>query len=330
MADPNDKQEDLAIVEGQDGSATVDLPENLLSEGDFEGQNAPAEEKAEGGSASTDDDDHPDDDDDLRQAKRNRRRAKKDLIRKTNQEKDVRLQQLQRENEEFKRRLSQLERNTKAEHITRLDKNIEDAQVQLEYAKMKLSEATSNNDGQAMVEAQTLWHNAQEQVRNLQGMRQRADAELRQPQQQAPQIDPLIQRNAANWMKRNSWYNPSATDPDSRIAKSIDEKMSSEGWDATDPDYFDELDSRLQKVLPHRYNESNDDDSRQVRRPRNVVGSSGREASAAYGGTNRTQFVLSPDRVKAMKDAGAWDNPERKARMIKNFIEFDRRNGVRN
>jgi len=31
-----------------------------------------------------------------------------------------------------------------------------------------------------------------------------------------------------------------------------------------------------------------------------------------------------------MKDAGAWDNPERKARMIKNFIEFDRRNGVRN
>jgi hypothetical protein len=60
------------------------------------------------------------------------------------------------------------------------------------------------------------------------------------------------------------------------------------------------------------------------------VASSGREASAAYGGTNRTQFVLSPDRVKAMKDAGAWDNPERKARMIKNFIAFDRANGIRN
>ena len=74
---------------------------------------------------------------------------------------------------------------------------------------------------------------------------------------------------------------------------------------------------------------SNDDDGREVRRPRNVVGSSGREASAAYGGTNRSQFVLSPDRVKAMKDAGAWDNPERKARMIKQFIAFDRANGLR-
>jgi hypothetical protein len=327
MTDNKENSEELAIMEAQDGSATVDLPENLMNFEEDGVQNPAFEQKAEGGQPQGDDDDHPDDDDNLREAKRNRRRAKKELIRKTNQEKDLRLQQLQRENEEFKRRLSQLERNTKAEHITRIDKNIEDAQVQLEYAKMKLAEATSNNDGQAMVEAQTLWHNAQEQVRNLQGLRQRADAELRQPQQQTPQIDPVIQRNAAQWMKRNSWYNPSATDPDSRVAKSIDEQMSSEGWDATDPDYWEELDSRLQKVLPHRYNESNDDDSRQVRRPRNVVGSSGREASAAYGGTNRTQFVLSPERVKAMKDAGAWDNPERKAKMIKNFIAFDRANG---
>ena len=131
-------------------------------------------------------------------------------------------------------------------------------------------------------------------------------------------------------MRRNPWYNPQAMDADSRVAKSIDEQMSSEGWNPTDEDYWDELDSRLQKVLPHRYNESNDDDNRQVRRPRNVVGSSGREASAAYGGANRTQFVLSPERVKAMKDAGAWDNPERKKRMIQNFIAYDRANGIRN
>jgi hypothetical protein len=90
------------------------------------------------------------------------------------------------------------------------------------------------------------------------------------------------------------------------------------------------LDSRLQKELPHRYNDSTDSDTRDVRRPRNVVGSAGREASAAYGGSNRTQFVLSPDRVKAMKEVGAWDNPERKARMVKQFIEYDRANGRRN
>jgi hypothetical protein len=330
MATAKDKNDEIAVSEEQDGSATVDLPENMLGDDVDGGGNASNNEKAEGGNVSTDDDDHPDDDDELRAAKRGRRRAKKDLIRKTNLEKDARLTALQRENEQFKQRLSQLERNTKSEQLVRIDKGIEDAQVRLEYAKMKLAEATQNGDGQAMVEAQTLWQSAQEEARNLAAMRGQADRELRQPQQQANVPDPEVQRLAAQWMRKNNWYNPDASDKDSRIAKKIDEVMSTQGWNPTDPDYWDELDSRLQKELPHRYNDSNDDENRNVRRPRNVVGSAGREASAAYGGSNRTQFVLSPDRVKAMKEVGAWDNPERKARMVKQFIEFDRANGRRN
>ena len=327
MADVKDKSEEISVLEAQDGSATVDLPEKMLDGVESEDLDA----KADGGAVSDEDTDHPDDDDELRSAKRNRRRAKKDLIRKTNQEKDARLTQLQRENEQFKQRLSQLERNTKSEQLTRIDKGIEDAQVRLEYAKMKLAEATQNSDGQAMVEAQTLWQTAQEEVRNLSVVRNQADRELRQPQQSNPDVpDPQVQKLAAQWMRKNNWYNPAATDADSRVAKKVDELMATQGWNPTDPDYWDELDSRLQRELPHRYNESNDNESRDVRRPRNVVGSAGREASAAYGGSNRSQFVLSPDRVKAMKEVGAWDNPERKARMVKQFIEYDRQNGRRN
>lgn len=327
MPDPTKTDEKIEVFEAQDGSATVDLPDNLLDLADggqievSEGQSA-----ADSGHEA-DDLDQPDDTDEVRQARRNRRRAKKDLIRRTNQEKDARLVQLQRENEEFKRRLAQLERNTKAESITRIDKSIEDANVRLEYAKMKLAEATQNQDGQAMVEAQTLWQTAQEEARRLLGAKQQAENELRRSQVPVP--DQNVQRLAADWMRRNNWYRVDGSDPDSRVAKKIDELMVTQGWNPSDPDYWDELDSRLQKELPHRYNGSSDD-SRGVRRPRNVVGSSGREASAAYGGVNRNQFVLSPERVKAMKDAGAWDNPERKARMIKQFIAYDRANGARN
>ena len=329
MADPNQKDDDISVMEAQDGSAMVDLPDSMVAGDDTGDQNSEIEKKAEGGQADSDDADHPDDDDELRAAKRSRRRAKKDLIRKTNQEKDVRLTQLQRENEQMRRDIEQLKRNTKAEQLTRIDKNIEDAQVRLEYAKMKLAEATQNQDGQAMVEAQTLWRNAEDEMRSLGSLREQADAELRRPQQQgAP--DPSISRLADRWIKRNKWYDPDGGDADSRAAKRIDRAMSSEGWNPADPNYWDELDSRLQRELPHRYNDSNDDDSRGVRRPRNVVGSAGREASAAYGGVNRTQFVLSPDRVKAMKEAGAWDNPERKKRMIQQFMAYDRANGNRN
>ena len=98
MADPKEKDDDIAVMEAQDGSATVDIPENLLNSAE-DGENTPPKsQNAEGGKVESDDEDHPGDNEELRAAKRNRRRAKKDLIRKTNQEKDVRLTQLQREN----------------------------------------------------------------------------------------------------------------------------------------------------------------------------------------------------------------------------------------
>ena len=332
MDDPKKDQEEMSILEAQDGSATVDLPENMIQSDGVEENNDVQGQSSSNEEASIDQNESQDvshDDEDLREAKRSRRRAKKDLILKTNQEKELRLQQLQRENEEFKRRLYELERNTKSEQLVRIDKGIEDANVRLEYAKMKLAEATQSQDGQAMVEAQTLWQNASKEVDALTVLKARAEEQLRNPQQvQMP--DANVQWLAAQWMRRNAWYNPAGNDADTRVAKKVDELMVTQGWNPSDPDYWDELDSRLQKELPHRYNDLNDYDSKGVKRPRNVVGSSGREASAAYGGVNRTQFVLSPDRVRAMKEAGAWDNPERKARMIKQFIAYDRTNGVRN
>lgn len=319
-----DKKE-LEIVEAQDGSAIVALPEEMLVEDINDEQNGFEREK-EGGEVTSDSDaDHPDDDEEIREAKRNRRRAKKDLIRKTNQEKDLRLQQLQRENEEFRRRLNDVERNSKSEQIYRIDRNIEDAQTKLDYAKMKIAEATHNQDGNAMVEAQMLLQTASKEFDQLRQIRNQADREMKRPQNQQP-ADPQVKRLAEDWIRRNPWYNANLSDPDSKIAKKVDEIMANQGWNPADPDYWDEFDSRLQKEIPHRYNGDNDDESRSVRRPRNVVGSAGREASAAYGGSNRSQFILSPERVKVMKEAGAWDNPVRKAKMIQSYIAFDRAN----
>jgi len=319
-----DTDKELEVIESQDGSAVVEMPENMLVEEEVEEQNG-FERAKEGGEVSADgDNDHPDDNDEVREAKRNRRRAKKDLIRRTNQEKDVQLQQLKRENEEFRRRLNDVEREGKTQQIHRVDRAIEDAQTRLDWAKMKVAEAAQNGDGAGLVEAQTIWQSAQDEIRQLKEVRTQADREMKKPAEQ--RVDPNVARQAQQWIQRNPWYDQNLRDPDSKIAKRVDEIMANQGWNPADPDYWEEFDSRLQKELPHRYNSDNDDDSRTVRRPRNVVGSSGREASAAYGGSNRSQFVLSPERVRAMKDAGAWDNPERKAKMIKHFIAFDRAN----
>jgi hypothetical protein len=329
MSTDDKKQMELSIEESQDGSAVVDLPEDMLPTDEDGGEIEAVAEKADGGEVSAEEDDHPDDSEAVLAAKRARRRAKKDLIRKTNEEKNLRLQQLQRENEEFKRRLVNVERETKNSQIARIDKALDDHKVKLEYAKMKLAEAVQAGDGNAMVEAQTMWNEAQAAINETANIKSKVERELQQPARDTFVPDPTIQRNAAEWMRRNSWYRPDTGDRDTNIAKKIDELMITEGLNPSQPDYWDELDNRLQKALPHRYNDNTDGNST-VRKPRNVVGSSGREASAAFGGNNRTQFVLSPERVKAMKEVGAWDNPARKKAMIDNFMKYDRENARRN
>jgi len=311
MATEN-KEEILRIEEGTDGTATVELPEGILPPD--EDNSAPADD---GG-----DEDHPDDSEAVRAARRARRRSKKDLIRKTNVEKDVRLQALQRENEEMRNRLSRVEQRTQGADLARLDKAIEDQQVRLEYARMKLSEATGAGDGEGAVSAQELLYEARQQLQQLNHFKKQAD----QPQQQAaPSINPNVQRQASIWIERNGWYKPDLSDTDSKIAKVIDEDLVKEGWSPDSDDYWDELDSRLQKRLPHRYNGASDKRDTDRRTPRNTVGSSGREASAAYGGTNRT-FTLSAEQVRAMKDAGMWDNPEKRAKMVKRYAAESRNN----
>ena len=309
-------EKELYVEEGQDGAATVEMDEFPLEEGQEELQ--PKQDENESNDAN--DSDHPDDTEAVRAARRARRRSKKDLIRKTNDEKDTRLQLLQRQNDEMSQRMANMERRTQQNDVSRIDKAIEDKQVALEYARMKLAEATNSGDGEGAVKAQELMYDTRAQLQQLADMKRQAD----RPQQQE-RIDPSVQRNAATWIDRNSWYKPDLSDTDSKIAKLVDEGLVSEGWNPGTADYWDELDNRLQKRLPHHYNrESNRNDS--VRSPRNTVGSSGREASAAYGGTNKSTYTLSPERVRAMKDAGAWENPERKKAMIANFIKYDRNN----
>lgn len=314
MATEN-KETPMHVQESGDGTATVELPDNLLppeepNEGGTDAQQR-TEERDDAG-----DEDHPDDTDAVRAARRARRRSKKDLIRKTNEEKDIRLQMLQRQNEEMAARLSQVERRTQGADMARLEKAIDDEQVRVEYHRMKLAEATSAGDGAAAVAAQEALYDARQKVEQLARLKQQAE----RPANDEPRIDPSVQRHAAKWIERNSWYDPKLSDTDSRIAKVIDEDLVKEGWNPGTDDYWDELDARLQKRLPHRYNESSNRQDSPTRTPRNTVGSSGREASAAYGGTNRT-FTLTAEQVRAMKDAGMWDNREKRERMIKRYAE---------
>jgi hypothetical protein len=315
-------EEKLSVTEEPDGSVTVDMPGvgDVNEADDDSGDEGPVESPRAEADGDYGDADQPGDSDSVREARRNRRKAKKEYIKRTNEEKDQRLVMLQRQNQDLLERISVVERKTHDSDLARLDKAIEDEELRLRYADAKKREAINSSDGEGFNKAQELWYEARRKAEALRALKNRA---VQSTSNDTGAVNPRLQQYAGEWMERNSWYDPQAKDEDSQIAKVVDQRLISEGWDPSSSEYWGELDRRLQKRLPHCYNGGTENLRRS--RPRSVVTGSGRE-SGGVGGDGRNSLVLSADQVRAMKEAGFWDDPEKRARMIKRYANDARTN----
>jgi hypothetical protein len=319
MIEDKEKEEIIDIKEEVDGSAVIELPESIKSPDVQEGkadedsdeadEQARQRELAEGGEVDPDAEA-------MREAKRAKRRARKEYHKQVSAEKDTKLHLLERQNQELLERLSVVEKKTQGTEIARINKAIEDQESKILFAKQKIKEATETGNGDMLTQAQEMWYEAKKQFESLEGLKRHS---VQQPQHQTIQApDPMVARYAGDWMSDNPWYDPNGRDSDSKIALTIDQTMAEEGWNPKTQEYWEELDNRLAKYLPHRYiGEVEKSVSPSTRRPRNIVTSSGRESASSSGGKNT--FTLTPDQVRAMKDAGMWDDPDKRAKMIRRY-----------
>lgn len=315
---------EMQLTEAEDGSAIVEMPElegvstqepeNLASGGAAELQND--EDDGEDGL------DNDPDREAIRAARREERKLKKQIHREKTKESNHLINALKKQNQQLAERLASLETRTSGAELARVEKVMDDTQVQIEYAKMKMKEAVSAQDGESLVRAQELMYEAQRKYESLKNLKESATRQMSQPQKQNIQLpDPLVQRNAAEWMSRNTWYDPAGNDLDSELTQSIDKRLTAEGYDPATSEYWEELDDRLTKYLPHRYTPQKSEPVQQRRR--SPVTGTGRESTPTRSGNT---FTLSPERVAAIKEMGAWDDPERRKKMIQRFAEFDRQN----
>ena len=131
-----------------------------------------------------------------------------------------------------------------------------------------------------------------------------------------------VAQRASKWASENSWFNANGSDPDSMTAKAVDSNLIAEGFDPASKKYWKELNRRLADRLPHRF----DDDGE----PSYNAPKSGRRGPPVGGSRDITpgkrQVYVSPDRVQALKDAGIWDDPERREKMLKIYSSYDRDN----
>jgi hypothetical protein len=331
-----DNEKDVPVKELEDGSALVALeigPDPLADADEETGGSKKKKPKDDVESHDEDhDDEHGDEQDDepndgeteeereqIREARREERKLKKELKRQREISAKNKISALERRNEELARRLAAVENTASSYQFAQLDKAIEDEATKVEYAKMMMLKAAQSNDAVAQMEYLEQLTDAKQRLQQVQHYKKQQVETAQTPKQNVPNpVTTEVQQNATKWLKRNSWYDPQARDTDSRIAKVVDQELAADGWDPSDPEYWDELDSRLTTRLPHRYTSKGSSSKRANPSASSRVAN----ASASKPGT----ITLSRDRVQAIKDAGAWDDVEKRNKMIRAYQSYDRDN----
>ena len=320
---------DVPIKEQEDGSvlANIELPENLDVE--IEKEDKPKkkdedhdDEEAEheaGDDEAAAEGETDEEREQIREARREERKLKKELKRQREISAKNKISALEKRNEELARRLAAVENTAVSYQFAQIDKSIEDEATKVEYAKMKLIQASQTGDATAQVEYLEQLTEAKQRLQQAQQYKKQQLEQANAPKQNVPNpISTEVQANATKWLKKNSWYDPQARDTDSRIAKVIDQELVADGWDPSDPEYWEELDSRLSSRLPHRYTSKGGSNKRANPTQSSRVANT----TSAKAGT----IMLSRDRVQAIKDAGAWDDVERRNKMIRAYAQYDREN----
>lgn len=156
-----------------------------------------------------------------------------------------------------------------------------------------------------------------------------------QPKRPAP-IPEAVKTRATAWADKHKWLNPETNPEESEIVRAIDRNLAREGWDPRGDDYWDELTSRVKRRLPHRF----------TKKPptngggrRESVDNNDKGDKAAAGGPRMAQssqtsggrrplkpgeVYINPERKKAMQEAGAWDDPAKRKRMLASYAKYDR------
>lgn len=331
MAENQDK--DIPIKEQDDGSvlAAIEAHEDPFAEeekkedakaaDEDDGDEDEAEEHAEGGEVdSGDEGDDEDERERIREARREERKLKKELAKQREATAKNKISALERRNEELARRLAAVESAATSFQFAQVDKAIEDEATRVEYAKMKLLQASQSGDAESQVDYLEQLQEAKNRLAQIQAYKKQQIEQANRPKQNVPNpISTEVQKNATGWLQKNKWYDPQARDTDSRIAKVIDQDLAAEGWDPADPEYWEELDNRLSARLPHRYASKGE-----ARKSKPNATASSRSANPT--GKSANTITLSPERVRAIKEAGAWDDPVKRNKMIKAYAQYDRSN----
>lgn len=257
----------------------------------------------------------------IKEKRRKERRNKAQRYKEKLESQDSKIAALMAQNAELLQKVTSIQDASAGAQLAQVDQMIVQANKAAEQYKALIAEATVKQDGRTVAEATEYMIAARNRAVELSAYKQNATRAMNAPKP----LNPAMVSKSQQFLGKNTWYGgPQSADPDSKVLTALDNSLTAEGWDSTSDAYWNELESRAKKYLPHRFAKESASSGGETRR-RNSSPVPGGNSSGGSGEKGNT-FTLSPGRVQAIKDAGMWDDPKGRAAMIKSFRDYDRDN----
>lgn len=166
-------------------------------------------------------------------------------------------QQVQQQNEEMKKKLSDLDKGYISEYGSRVES-------QELAVKKVMKDAFDQGDMDKVAEAQSTMSQLAIDKERLRIQRARSERQAihqeqvaQQPQQQQVQQQPKqLDQKLTSWMGKNSWFGEENDLVMTRGAQAIHEQIvAREGFDPNTDEYYQEIDRRIRKEFPHKFQE---------------------------------------------------------------------------
>jgi hypothetical protein len=308
-------------------------------EDDDESEEESDEDERVGHSEGDDDEDGEDEEDDKKdKPKLSANQRRKQRQREQRRRNETELNFLRQRNENLERRLMGLETRTTQNELTQVESRIGQLDANIKVAEEVEAEATSKGQGDDVVEARRIREDLVAKKNQLVAVRDRMKAGSTTDTANRP--DPEIVRRGQEWLSRNRWYNPRSGDEDSQIVAMLDRRLKESGeFDPRSPEYWEELDRRAKKYLPHRFkmtgsrkeitDDEDEGEGEEERTPKKRNGGPRFSTRGQERPLKPNQVRISAERKEAMIEAGVWDDPVLRQKYLKRYAQWDKDNESR-
>lgn len=317
----NEKDDDdLIVVEEGEETSKDKADKKDESETDDEDDEDDSDDTRLGDNAD-DSDDEISDGSSAKNAKK--RKKQKELRRRAKENADRELQFLRQQNDELMRRVQSVEGHAVGVNVSQLDAQIAAVQNEIRQAEYVIGRAVEAGNGNDVTAAIRLRDEANARANQL--FHAKNEAENLRKQVSAPRTDPRVTSYASEWHKANPWYNPNGQDEQTLITKAVDNALALEGWNPSTEAYWHELTKRVAKRIGgesvvNKKADKSDKGDKAKKRQAPPMGTD-REHTPT---SSRNEIFVSKDRKAAMVEAGVWDDPVRRNKLLKAYQAYDR------